>query len=315
MSLTHAFVSPASSSSDPNVVDGPKWNGDHLIDGNGANMVLSSALPATPAAGKGALLGRDVAGGALPGFIGPDGRAFALQPFLGQRRTLWWQPIPSVASASLSLMGGALSTVGTFNARTSNASNMFTLAARYGLTTNATPNLRAAAYFNQNLYVRGNAANFGGFRAVFRFGISDPAVVATANMFVGMVAASSMLNTAEPSAAVNMIGIGHDSTDTVMQLITNDGTGIATKVPLGAGFPINTQGTDVYELALYCAPNSGSIGVQVTRLNTGDVFRASVISDLPVATQAIYPGFFRGNMSTALGVGIDVFGLYVETEV
>jgi hypothetical protein len=151
---------------------------------------------------------------------------------------------------------------------------------------------------------------------MFRFGISDASLVATANTFVGFSASSSVgSGNTDPSYSVNIVGVGADIADTNLHIMVNDGTGVATKINLGANFPSNTLSTDAYELLLYTPPNGSSISYRVTRLNTGDVATGVLTTDLPVSTAPLCAIFMRGNTTTATAVAIDILGMYIETEV
>lgn len=145
-----------------------------------------------------------------------------------------------------------------------------------------------------------------------RFGCSDAATVASARTFVGLVGTTSVLGNADPSSNTNIIGVGTDSGDTTLSIMSNDGTGTATKVALGANFPDHTLSTDVYDLVLFAPPNTSSVNWQITRLNTGDTASGTITADLPAGTQLLAPQFWRNSGPTALAVGIDFVGGYFE---
>lgn len=289
MSLTHSTAAPATAPAAGTTIGGNQWNEVHKIDITGPAVEIDTT----------------------------SGGIFSVQESFGRRSILAWSPIPNSTSFTYSIIGStAPNALGTATARAIATTNYFASGSRYGQVSAATTGSRAAVYFNLNQVWRGNAAKLGGFRYAARFGISDAAAVATANMFVGLVPNSTVgSGSTEPSASTNIIGIGHDSTDANMQLFTNDATGTATKTDLGALFPINTQNTDVYELLMYCAANDTKVVWKVTRLNTGDTTSGTITADLPVNTQLVYPMFMRGNMGTAAAVGIDVFDFYMSSDI
>ena len=150
-----------------------------------------------------------------------------------------------------------------------------------------------------------------GFRFRIRFGVSDAATVANSRVFCGYSSTATIGNV-EPSSLLHVIGIGADAGEANLSLLNNDGSGTCTKTALGTGSlggsaPAQTLTTDVYELSVVCAP-AGNPSYRVERLNTGDVWTGTISSDLPTGTQGLYGNVWRNNGSTALAVGVDLFG-------
>ena len=131
----------------------------------------------------------------------------------------------------------------------------------------------------------------------------DAATVATAADLVGLgVNFLSTFGNAEPSTTTACILLAYDSTDTNMQIMHNDNTGICTKIDLGANFPARTNATDLYRLELFCATNGVEIKYRVTRLNTGHQVSGVLTTNIPTSAVPLALGFWRGNRSTALAV-------------
>jgi hypothetical protein len=132
-----------------------------------------------------------------------------------------------------------------------------------------------------NLY-RGNAAGRGGFYVKIIFGQS---LAATGyQSFSGLTSITTAL-TGDPSALLNMIGVGYDAADLSTgnyTFYTNDGTGAATEVLLtnpAAQISLN----EVMELVLWCAPNASNINVKITNKSQNVVvYNTSVTVDLPL---------------------------------
>lgn len=156
--------------------------------------------------------------------------------------------------------------------------------------------------------------NFGLWTFQARFGISDAAAVANARMFVGLtaVAAGGVLPNANPSAQLNIIGVGADTGDSTLRIIHNDNAGTATRIDLGADFPCSTRNTHAYELLLTCNPDL-TVTYQVTNLTTGDVATANLSTDLPMKLQLLAPQLWRNNGGTTLAVGLDVIQWKMES--
>lgn len=315
MTVSHTFVSAEAPSADPDLVDSDKWNDAHTVDTDGIDIPMASSTPAAPPTDNIRFYNKSVGGSPMPAIISPSGPSYALQPLFGQKKIAIWSPLPNSTTTTGAFFGiVAMNNLGTLTGRAIATTNFFTTMSRVAYVSTTSAGSRAAGYGVSN-YWRGNAAGLGGFRAVFRFGISDPATVANANMFVGFAASSAIMSgSTEPSAGLNTVGVGMDSTETVLSIMHNDGSGTATKVSLGANFPTNTLSVDAFELVLFAVPNGSEIKYQVTRLNTGDTISGTITTNLPVSTQLLIPMMMRGNMSTALAVGIDIMGMYIETE-
>ena len=140
-----------------------------------------------------------------------------------------------------------------------------------------------------------------------RFGISDAAAVGNARMFVGMtgIASGGVLPNANPSAQVNLIGMGADTGDTRFYIMHNDGAGSATRVDLGVNFPCNTRNTDMYQLSLTCNADR-TITYKVINLTTGNTATGNLATDLPMYLQLLAPQLWRNNGGTTAAVGLDV---------
>lgn len=287
------------------------WNAAHTINAE-FNVPVVSA-PATPTsgmniytmspAGRSMLVGRD-----------PNGFDVLAQPLFGSKHVMTWMPCPGQAGLSAN-DGTAPSAAGTNTARTADPTvgTMFAAAARTG-NVSATAAGSVAGWSTQvsDFLFRGGAAGIGGFFVVWRFGVSDAALVSTAQMFVG-VGARANSSTVNPSTLTNLIGVGCDSGDTNLQLYCAGATAQA-RVDLGVNFPANTISTDWYELVLFAPPNGTSVGYKLTRRNTGNVTSGTLSTNLPTSTTKMIPRATRANGTTASAVGIDVGIMYCETE-
>ena len=136
-------------------------------------------------------------------------------------------------------------------------------------------------------------------------------------MFMGMGVGTLVPTNIEPSTLVNVIGIGCGAADTTLSLYYG-GSAAQTPIALGANFPANTMNVDMYELALFAAPNSTTVQYEVTRLNTGHVVKGTLSGAagtvLPAATTLLGPWGYRTNNATALACAIDVASAYIETD-
>jgi len=152
----------------------------------------------------------------------------------------------------------------------------------------------------------------GGWTFTSRFAISDANAVANARLFVGMINRSSALPNGNPSALLNLVGIGCDAGETELSIMHNSDSGAATKYDLGEDFPANTRNDDLYELKLTAAANGTSIAWFVKRVGTAHEQSGSISTDLPMPHALLAPHHWRNNGSTAAAVGLDILHWSLE---
>ena len=160
--------------------------------------------------------------------------------------------------------------------------------------------------------VRGSSQQFwsvtGGFRYVCDFNISDTAYDANAQQFYGLGAYNVDLNYGGTSntavnTLTNIIGVGNDPGDANLQIFHNDGSGTASKIDLGSGFPANrTSGaasTTVYSIQLYNNPGSSSVLYELTNQETGVSTQGTITSNLPSSNLLL--NFFASRVTGSNG--------------
>lgn len=138
------------------------------------------------------------------------------------------------------------------------------------------------------------------------WGHSDAAAVADARSFIGVRGNTGDVGNVNPSTLTQIIGVGNDGGEANLQLMYNDGTGVATKIDLGANFPANTVSADMYRLRLWCAPGASAVSYRLDRLDTAFFVEGTVSTDIPPSTTMLGYTVFRGNGGTALAVRYDV---------
>lgn len=134
----------------------------------------------------------------------------------------------------------------------------------------------------------------GGFKFVCEFYVSDTAYGSGCRQFYGMMGQTTDLTYTDSitvASMLNIIGVGSDAADTNLQVFSNDGTGTATKVDLGASFPANrTAGaamTTTYSIELYNAFNSSTVLYRVINCESGASAEGTISTDLPATTQGL----------------------------
>jgi hypothetical protein len=148
-------------------------------------------------------------------------------------------------------------------------------------TTTAIATARSAAA----MWYRGAAAGRGGFRVRARIGNATGSANATHRAFFGLQGGTTALTDVNPSTVLNTVGLGWDSGDANLSMITNNAVGPATKTTLGASFPRpTTDRSAMWDLELSCAANDTQIAYKVTNLISGAVATGSLTATLPVST-------------------------------
>ena len=273
------------------------------------------AAPSTPGAGVLAVFGESVGGRSMLSQIGPSGVDVNFQPHQGENRITRWSAIGNSTTVPVADGGLALSAQGTPTASNVALTNLYTSMKRLEYLITVASTTAVASWRQSNAqWCRGAAPKIGGFHYIQRWGPATGVSTTTSRAFVGMHTANAPGDT-EPSTLTNMVGMGWDAADTNIQMMTNDGAGTATKVDLGASFPVPTvDRTKVYELAMFCPPNGTTITYSVTDLVTDAVASGTLTTDLPVATTFLAP---KGAMSvggTSSVIGICFMTLYLETD-
>lgn len=308
MPIKHTYT--ATGTNDPaKQVSVDRWNEGHTLDGE---LVMPSAIPATPAAGDLAIFNRPIAGRAMLSQLGPSGLDTSLQPNFGGNKIALWMP-PGNGTTMPGVFGFvALTTIGTAATRTIATTNLLTRMTRIGYVSATTVGSLAGHRESLGKFTVGAGGGLGGFFYRARFGVSDAATVSGSRMFLGLGPSVAPTNV-EVDTLVNVIGVCDLSTQTTLHIYAAGATA-TTPINLGANFPVRAGSLDAYELALFAAANSGDVKYQVTRLNTGDVATGTISSNLPSGTTLLNVTHWRCNNATALAVGLDICGIYMETD-
>jgi hypothetical protein len=292
-------------------------NSTVLISDTGLVNMPSNATLVTPAANTVTIFGRTIAGRGYAAFSGPSGLDSALQPLLARNKVGYWNPSGN-GNNNPGVFGFTPPNITGFTATTRNVetTNMFSRFRRIGYVSATTAGAVGQWRVSITQYTMGNGAGVGGFTYIIRFGISDVVEVAGARMFIGMRQFANP-NNAEPSTLTQCVGVGHGAADTNLKIFYG-GSVAQTPIDLGANFPITHGSVEMYELALFAAPNTQTIQYEVTRLLDG-TSSAGILSGiagtaLPDSTQLIGPWGYRTNNATALAVGLDVASAYIETD-
>lgn len=239
------------------------------------------------------------------------------QGFFNPIRSMTWKPFPGLATVPsgdgyppLTIAGG------TATARVPAATNRFTGAPRLGYVSAATAGsvitVRHAAPF-----VVSPAGPYGGFRHLYRFGISDAAAVATARMFIGMRTVGTALTNVSPATLTNCLGVGHDAGGTTFKFYYG---GTSAQAPIDTGISCNDRSVYFHDLIITALPYEANTFHWSLRQYPDGATKADGIvtggaAVVPQSNTLLSPvNAMRTNNTTALSVGLDLFFLELEMQ-
>lgn len=265
--------------------------------------------PTTPSAGSVLFTRHDSR--RMLSVIGPSGQDFTAQPSLFSNRVARWN---AVANSGTPTVDGLIGTNGSApSGKVINNTNFFSfmVAARYAISSTAGSGnqMRTNAQ-----WFHSSTAGLGGFFWVCRVGLN--ATTATSRTFFGLSTTATALSaTVDPTTLLSLVGFANNSADTNFKFISNDATGTATVVDLGANFPCKTNAVDFYEFRMFC-PSGGGQNVywSAKRLNTGHFVQGQVTTDLPALNTPMASHCHMSNGTTAAIASFDLQSLYVESD-
>ncbi len=290
-------------------------NSTVLISDAGQMTLPLVASPATPAADTLGLFARKVGGRMLPAIIGPSALDTSLQPHFGRNKISYAQPIGN--STTLNAMGLSMTAAGTGTTANVATTNRHTYMRRieYLVTTAAATAVAGLRHAANQFSVGAPSAGNGGFHMITRWGPATGVATATNRAWCGMRPTAAPTDV-EPSTLVNALGMGWDAADTNIQFMHNDGSGTATKIDLGASFPVPTvDRTGAYEIVLFSPPGTTqSVSYEITDLASGAVASGTVTTDLPSTSTLLAPQVHMSVGGTSSVIGVAVMGIYIETD-
>lgn len=282
--------------------------------------------PSAPASGGVKLYGTGAFGPERLGFIGPDGKVRLLQNDLGEFSVSRFQPAVALNSLvgenSLNLVA-----LGTGTAANPAITRLHTMKPRLDVlvttaSTTAIAGVRPAAAAGRPVRVGCDANAPGGFLARFMWAPATGVANATHRAFCGLDGTTNVPTDVENSSLVTgIVGMGWDTADTNIQIMHNDLSGAATKIDLGASFPVpSADRGEVYELQLY-SPNSltQSVSYRVIRYDTTDNTIAAeaagtITTNLPPVTTLLGAHVRMSVGGTSSVVGIACMGILIGRE-
>jgi hypothetical protein len=288
------------------------------VEIEGGQLRLPAIVPPTaPAAGGLKMFARNVGGRILPATMGPSGLDSPLQPHLGLNK-VYWLAAQGNSTVLSSFAAGGITAFGTPTAKNWAATSLYTVkrGIEYLVTVAATTAIAGFRGAAQQFSIGGTAAELGGFHYICRWGPATGVATATNRAFVGFWASTAAATDVEPSSRTNQVGMGWDAADANISFIHNDGSGVSTKIDLGASFPVPTvDRQEVYELAMFSPPGtSQTVTYRIRNLRTGAEASGQVTTDLPSTSTGLNPYAHISVGGTSSVIGFCLFGLYIETD-
>ena len=282
------------------------------IDANGNINLAVDAAPPTAATDTLTIYNSKIGGRNMIAIMDPTGLGNVIQTHIARNGVSWW----STAGNSTTIVATgnqALTATGTATAANIAVTNVQTRMKRleYLVTTAATT---AVAGFRAPAaqWWMGNAAGSGGFHFICRFGPATGVATATSRLFVGMSNVVTAPTDVNPSTQTNFFGVGYDSADVNIQFMTN-AAATTTKTDLGITVP-TVDRTSMYELAMFCAPNSATLYYTFTDLTSGTAVSGTVTTNLPAVNTLLAPRGYSSAGGTSSVIGIALSSLYLETD-
>lgn len=276
-----------------------------------------AAEPAVPPADHGLLYARSLAGRVIPKWMGPAGVDYPLQPHEGLNNVAIWRGGSTTTAATFASVVGNMP----YSAASASAPLIPTLATtslrnqtyRGTIRTGTTAGTVAYIRANTLRIWRGNAAGLGGFFVVMRFSLSGT-IQTGQRSFIGISDSVANPTNVDPTTSTTpgKIGLAQNAATGNWALVHNVTGTAPTNVALGASFPINN--TDLYEIALFSAPNGSSIGYRVVNWSTNQQTSGTLTTNIPSNTTFMAPVAWITNNAQGAQSELDFISTYVETD-
>lgn len=275
-----------------------EWNQDHIMDND---------VPPTPASGKLAMFVKSLANVLFPSYITPSAEQVRLQPHAVDKVYSYQLPIGPIE--------GNITILGAFDyarqgsndiAFLSNA-NLYRSLRRSDYAVTSAGSSNVASFYEQG--DDSFAINCpSGYTVSITWGQGKGASNTSKRAFAGLGGGGDATDV-NPSTLTNIIGMGWDSGDTNCQVFHNDASGTATKINLGALFPVPTSDlVDFYQITISSPPNTSEVSYTIKNMNSGAVAEGTITTNIPTERR-------RKRMYASVGgvsaqIGISFFGSF-----
>lgn len=277
-------------------------------------LELSTSNPDAPETDNVRVFGRNVGGRMMPAFKGPSGLDSTLQPMLARNKIAWANPRGN--SSVIDNVGMLLTATGTVTSASVATANLHTSMKRVAaqLSTAASTNTTGFRYAAAQWFRGDPNRNFGGFHFICRFGpTTGSGINTTRRGFCGFSSSTTAPTNIDPSTLPHVLGVGCDTLDEHYHIMHR--TGNLSVIKINTGITKSAaDNSEVYELAMFCAPGSDNVQFEFTRLTTGESFRHTANTNLPSPAALLAPRVYY-SVGIASGViGTAIMSMYIETD-
>jgi len=294
------------------------------VEINSDNLQLTAPSSAPAAAEASSLLVYPVsnANRFMLAMKGPTGHAITLQPSLFGNNIMMFFPQSGSTGTGSNAFQAAWTSSGTVSHPTMTITNLHTRMRRtsynnVATTTNQQIGVRRNTASDM-AYVRGNAADVGGFFFFTRFSVGlYPA--STIRLFAGLQGAGATTSVCTSDTVANhTVGLWHDTTDPssgsgAFNFVTRNGT-TTTKTAINIANAI--AAATVYDWMMYCAPNGSEVFYRLDDLTNNVTYTGSSTTTLPGNTNYMSPQVQMSNGTahvTSNTVVLALAQIYVES--
>ena len=288
-----------------------------MLDGKviGADpLELTTSNPDAPPAGNVRVFGRNVGGRMMPAFKGPSGLDSSLQPMLSRNKIAWANPRGN--SSVIDNVGMLLTATGTVTAANVATTNLHLAMKRVNaLVTTASGTAVSGFRYAAAQWFRGEPnGKLGGFHFVCRFGpATGLSINTTRRGFCGFSSAVTAPTAVNPSTLPHVLGVGCDAIDANYYIMHRTGTLAVVKIDTGISKSA-ADATEVYELAMFCAPGKTEVHFEFTNLTTDVVFRHTANANLPSPAALLAPKVYYASGGVSGVIGTAMMSMYIETD-
>lgn len=219
-------------------------------------------------------------------------------------------------STTVSSIGSTFSVQGVLTAAATDVSSFIGGQRRVDIKQTIPNTAHAVGLYAPNAqFLRGDAADKGGFYMCFRWGVAT-GQAATTRGFCGVSSSVAAISDVDPSTLANVVGMGWDAADNEIQIMHREASGTIQKYALYNGiWPIPTSDNSVsFLFELYCPPNGAGISWRIEDPVSGAFDFGTFFTDIPAADTMLAPRIYESVGGVASVMGITFMNYYAETD-
>lgn len=305
-----ASASPSGSTGQVQYNNGGNFAGAGNVEIQSENLALNDTTDPTAIAGKLIVYSKNIGGRSIPKWMPPSGEDAMFQSGLFFNQVSLIGP---GGGTTVGVLGCTVTSVGTISNPIIATTNIKTQTRRFTNTSAGTAGALASTRIANLECWRGNAAGFGGFFIVCRFGLTTLQTGMRAFFGLSSTATTAPSNV-DPTTTVAdaKIGLAINTNSGNWNLIHNTSGTAPTIIGLGANFPVNT--TDLIEFIFFAKPNDSVVTYRIRNLNSGNEVSGTLSTNLPASTTFLGRVMWATNNATAAAVAWDCSRFGLETD-